>query len=97
MTPLLRYDETCNRQNCGQRSTHRVSVRCGYAEVHFGMVVGDAYFGMVVCDACAPEIMLADLVPLSMWQDFKPILRSAGEPQPTVPGCRVHLTPLEGR
>jgi hypothetical protein len=86
-TSPLRYDETCYRQNCGQLSTHGCSVRCGSAEV---------YFGLAVCDACAPEMTLDDFVPLSMWDDFKPLLRAAGEPRPTRPGCRVHLTPIGG-
>ena len=86
--PLLRHDKTCNRQNCGQRSTHRCLVRCGRAEVHFGLSV---------CDSCAPEVTLDDLVPASMWDDFGPLLRAAGEPRPARGSCRVYLTPLEIR
>lgn len=75
----------CSRRNCGQRSTHRCSVRCGHAEVHFGLSV---------CDPCAPEITLDDLVPASMWNNFVPLLRAAGEPWPIRDKCRVYLTPL---
>jgi hypothetical protein len=85
--PPLRYDETCNRQNCGQPSTHGCSIRQGRAEVHFGLAV---------CSTCAPEMTLDDLVPASMWDEFVPLLRAFGEPWPVRTKCRVHLTPMDG-
>ena len=83
--PPLRYDDTCNRDRCGQRSTHRVSVRCGAGEVHFGLVV---------CSTCAPEIVLDDLVFHDARTAFLVIFATLGVCGVTWDGCRVHLTPL---
>ncbi len=83
--PPLRYATTCDRQSCRAPATHACSVRCGDAEVHFGLVV---------CVACAPEMTLNDFVSAAMWDDFIPLLRAAGQPWPVRTNCRVHLTPL---
>ena len=79
--PPLKYDDICNRDGCGELATHRVSVRCGQAEIHFGLVV---------CITCAPEITISDVVPDSVWEKFEPLVRVQGERWAGWSDCKVH-------
>ena len=85
--PPLKYDDICNWDGCGQPATHRVSVRCGEARIHLDMVV---------CVGCAPEIVVNDVVPINMWDEFEPLVRVGGEEWAGWYDCKVYLTPLRG-